>query len=131
MEAIQWSQQGPDCMTSNLKRRIPEGHYKGKFSTVDGVSHQNNTMRLYNDTLNQYRGILVHAGTKDIYFTTGCVLVSSQSYITGNDYKTKSQNTKNLLYNLYLFLYNIAIAPKENKANNKLKKVRSYHSILM
>ena len=113
---------GPDCMTSNLKRRIPEGHYKGKFSTVDGVSHQNNTMRLYNDTLNQYRGILVHAGTKDIYFTTGCVLVSSQSYITGNDYKTKSQNTKNLLYNLYLFLYNIAIAPKENKANNKLSQ---------
>ena len=113
---------GPDCMTSNLKRRIPEGHYKGKFSTVDGVSHQNNTMRLYNDTLNQYRGILVHAGTKDISFTTGCVLVSSQSYITGNDYKTKSQNRKNLLYNLYLFLYNIAIAPKENKANNKLSQ---------
>lgn len=113
---------GPDCMTSNLKRRIPEGHYKGKFSTVDGVSHQNNTMRLYNDTLNQYRGILVHAGTKDISFTTGCVLVSSQSYITGNDNITKSQNTKNLLYNLYLFLYNIAIAPKENKANNKLSK---------
>ena len=77
---------------------------------------------MYNDTLNQYRGILVHAGTKDISFTTGCVLVSSQSYITGNDYKTKSQNTKNLLYNLYLFLYNIAIAPKENKANNKLSQ---------
>ena len=113
---------GPDCITSNLKRRIPEGHYKGKFNTINRVSYQNNTMRLYNDTLNQYRGILIHAGSNNIKYTTGCVLVSSQSYITGNDNITKSQNTKNLLYNLYLFLYNIAIAPKENKANNKLSK---------
>lgn len=119
---------GPDCMTSNLKRRIPEGHYKGKLRKYDSKKvtkknrHKHLTMNLYSDMVRAERFILVHAGTKDISFTTGCVLVSSQSYITGNDNITKSQNTKNLLYNLYLFLYNIAIAPKENKANNKLSK---------
>lgn len=119
---------GPDCMTSNLKRRIPEGHYKGKLRKYDSKKvtkknrHKHLTMNLYSDMVRAERFILVHAGTKDISFTTGCVLVSSQSYITGNDNITKSQNTKNLLYNLYLFLYNIAIAPKENKADNKLSK---------
>lgn len=68
------------------------------------------------------RGILVYAGTNDIKYTTGCVLVSSQSYVTGNEVLTAATYTKDLLHNLYLFLYNIAIASKENNANNSSKK---------
>ena len=113
---------GPDCITSNLKRRIPEGHYKGKFNTINRVSYQNNTMRLYNDTLNQYRGILIHAGSNNIKYTTGCVLVSSKSYETGDVVLKDSTNTKDLLHNLYVFLYDIAIAQKKNNANNSSKK---------
>ncbi len=77
---------GPDCMTSNLKRRIPEGHYKGKLRKYDSKKvtkknrHKHLTMNLYSDMVRAERSILVHAGTNYIEYTTGCVLVSDLSY---------------------------------------------------
>ena len=98
---------GPDCITSNLKRRIPEGYYKGKLHKyekqidIDKKHYKHLTMNLYSDMVRFERFILVHAGTKDISFTTGCVLVSSLSYETGNVALTKSKEKKEILYNLY------------------------------
>ena len=98
---------GPDCITSNLKRRIPEGHYKGKLHKyekqidINKKHYKHLTMNLYSDMVSAERFILVHAGKRYIDDTTGCVLVSSLSYETGNVALTKSKEKKEILYNLY------------------------------
>lgn len=98
---------GPDCITSNLKRRIPEGHYKGKLHKyekqidINKKHYKHLTMNLYSDMVSAERFILVHAGKRYIDDTTGCVLVSSLSYETGNVALTKSKERKEILYNLY------------------------------
>ena len=58
-------------------------------------------MNLYSDMVSAERFILVHAGKRYIDDTTGCVLVSSLSYETGNEALTKSKEKKEILYNLY------------------------------
>ena len=92
---------GPDCITSNLKRRIPEGHYKGIFHKYSDAHYKRNTMNLYIDLVSSERAILIHAGKRYIEDSTGCVLVSSLSYETGNVALTKSKEKKEILYNLY------------------------------
>ena len=98
---------GPDCITSNLKRRIPEGHYKGKLHKyekqidINKKHYKHLTMNLYSDMVSAERFILVHAGKRYIDDTTGCVLVSSLSYETGNEALTESKERKEILYNLY------------------------------
>ena len=76
---------GPDTITEEVKRRIPEGHYKGIFHYSVPL-YKKNTLNLYNDTVHSKRYILLHAGGRYIEFTTGCVLISRESYETGNNY---------------------------------------------
>lgn len=113
---------GPDCITSNLKRRIPEGHYKGIYHYSD-ARYRCNTMNLYSDMLRYKRNILVHAGGQHISFTTGCILVSAESYETGNnysredlngneDYDTSTMKILKRLDNLYKTLYDHNIDKK-------------------
>ena len=98
---------GPDNITSGVQRRIPEGHYKGKLHKyekqidIDKKHYKHLTMNLYSDMVRFERFILVHAGKRYIGDTTGCVLVSSLSYETGNEALTKSKEKKEILYNLY------------------------------
>ena len=97
---------GPDNITSGVQRRIPEGHYKGKLHKyekqidIDKKHYKHLTMNLYSDMVRFERFILVHAGKRYIGDTTGCVLVSSLSYETGNEALTKSKEKKEILYNL-------------------------------
>ncbi|USF25062.1 MULTISPECIES: DUF5675 family protein [Bacteria] len=79
---------GPDTITEEVKRRIPEGHYKGIFHYSE-PPYKKNTLNLYNDTVHSSRYILLHAGGRYIEFTTGCVLISRESYETGNNYTSK------------------------------------------
>ncbi len=79
---------GPDTITEEVKRRIPEGHYKGIFHYSVPL-YKKNTLNLYNDTVHSKRYILLHAGGRYIEFTTGCVLISRESYETGNNYTSK------------------------------------------
>ena len=107
---------GPDNITSGVKRRLPEGHYKGVFHNSD-THYKNNTMKLYNDLVSSGRAILIHAGTNYIEYTTGCVLVSDLSY--EKTYKKEysfpqSKDKKDLLYQLYKTI--------TNKFTNKLYK---------
>ena len=107
---------GPDNITSGVKRRIPEGHYKGVFHNSD-PHYRNNTMKLYNDLVSSGRAILIHAGTNSIEYTTGCVLVSDLSY--EKTYKKEysfpqSKDKKDLLYQLYKII--------TNESTNKLYK---------
>ena len=113
---------GPDCITSNLKRRIPEGHYKGIYHYSD-ARYRCNTMNLYSDMVRSQRYILVHAGGQHISFTTGCILVSTESYETGNiyssedlngdeDYDTSTMKILKRLDNLYKALYDHNIEKK-------------------
>ena len=107
---------GPDNITSGVKRRLPEGHYKGVFHNSD-THYKNNTMKLYNDLVSSGRAILIHAGTNYIEYTTGCVLVSDLSY--EKTYKKEysfpqSKDKKDLLYQLYKTI--------TNKSTNKLYK---------
>ena len=114
---------GPDCITSNLKRRLPEGHYKGKLHKyekqidINNKPHKHLTMNLYSDMVRAERSILVHAGTNYIEYTTGCVLVSDLSY--EKTYKKEysfpqSKDKKDLLYQLYKTI--------TNESTNKLYK---------
>lgn len=107
---------GPDNITSGVKRRLPEGHYKGVFHNSD-THYKNNTMKLYNDLVSSGRAILIHAGTNSIEYTTGCVLVSDLSY--EKTYKKvysfpQSKDKKDLLYQLYKTI--------TNESTNKLYK---------
>lgn len=76
---------GPDNITEEVKRRIPEGHYKGIYHHSDDT-YKNYTMNLYSDMVRNKRYILVHAGIQNMIYTTGCILVSTESYETGNNY---------------------------------------------
>lgn len=106
---------GPDNITSGVKRRLPEGHYKGIYHYSD-ARYRCNTMNLYSDMVRYKRYILVHAGGQNIAFTTGCILVSTESYETGNnysredlngdeDYDTSTMKILKRLDNLYKALY--------------------------
>ena len=80
---------GPDNITEEVKRRIPEGHYKGIYHHSDDP-YKNYTMNLYSDMVRSQRYILVHAGIQNMIYTTGCILVSTESYETGNNYDEKA-----------------------------------------
>lgn len=107
---------GPDNITEEVKRRIPEGHYKGIYHKYSRKHYKRNTMNLYSDMVRYKRYILVHAGGQNIAFTTGCILVSTDSYETGNiynskdlnddkDYNTSTMKILKRLDNLYKALY--------------------------
>ena len=126
---------GPDCITSNLKRRIPEGHYKGIYHYSD-ARYRCNTMNLCSDMLRYKRNILVHAGGQHISFTTGCILVSAESYETGNnysredlngdeDYDTSTMKILKRLDNLYKALYDHNI-DKKLKFNKDISSCISF-----
>lgn len=108
---------GPDNLTMDVKRRIPEGHYKGKFHTSN--SHwKDNTMDIYNDMFIADRYILVHAGTNNLENTTGCILVSKYLYGTHHNVKLKnSKEKKELLYGFYKSLNNT-----DNRNNIELEQ---------
>ena len=80
---------GPDNITEEVKRKIPEGHYKGIYHHSDDP-YKNYTMNLYSDMVRSQRYILVHAGIQNMIYTTGCILVSTESYETGNNYDEKA-----------------------------------------
>ena len=107
---------GPDNITEEVKRRISEGHYKGIYHKYSRKPYKCNTMNLYSDMVRYKRYILVHAGGQNIAFTTGCILVSTESYETGNiynskdlnddkDYNTSTMKILKRLDNLYKALY--------------------------
>lgn len=91
---------GPDNITSGVKRRLPEGHYKGVFHNSN-AHYKNNTMKLYNDLVSSGRAILIHAGKKSIVDTEGCILVSSKSYENDNGGLKDSLSKKEFLHAFY------------------------------
>ena len=93
---------GPGNITSGVKRRLPEGHYKGVFHNSK-AHYKNNTMKLYSDLVRSGRAILIHAGKKSIVDTEGCILVSSKSYENDNDNGklTYSLSKKEFLHAFY------------------------------
>ena len=91
---------GPGNITSGVKRRLPEGHYKGVFHNSK-AHYKNNTMKLYSDLVSSGRAILIHAGKKSIVDTEGCILVSSKSYENDNGKLTYSLSKKEFLHAFY------------------------------
>ena len=91
---------GPGNITSGIKRRLLEGHYKGVFHNSK-AHYKNNTMKLYSDLVSSGRAILIHAGKKSIVDTEGCILVSSKSYENDNGRLKDSLSTKEFLHAFY------------------------------
>lgn len=113
---------GPDNITEGVKRRIPEGHYKGMFHGSND-HYKNNTMKIYSDLVRSGRAILIHAGKKSIIDTEGCILVSSKSYETDNKSLNVSLLKKELLHAFYKTL--------KQHYNDKEYKLHKYVNIVI